>query len=416
MLCALIGALPAVPGARADEAAAKKLTAEERKELEAKWKESALAAIKAQRAGQLPEAAKAIRDAIEVARRLYPKDEFPDGHEDLANGLNNLGTVYRDLGKLEDAEPPLNEALEMYKRLFKGDHPTVANCSANLAQLSHLQRKYADAERLYRDSLEMYKRLFKGDHPSVAHCLNDLGALYWTQGKYADAEPLIKETLEMYKRLFKKGDHPRRRLQPEQPGDSVLDSGKVRGRRAALQGRPGDEQATVQGRPPHRGQQSEQLGGPVPVPGKAGRRRAAPQGGPMYKRAVQGQTTPEELATALNNLEATAPGSGQASTRTPSGSTRRALEMNKRLHRGDHPELAMSLNSLGFLYLSQGKLSDAEPLYKDALEMRNRLFKGDHPALAQSLENLGALYDDQGKYTEAEALLKDALEMKKRLH
>ena len=44
--------------------------------------------------------------------------------------------------------------------------------------------------------------------------------------------------------------------------------------------------------------------------------------------------------------------------------------------RGHQPEQP------GVLLPGQGKLAEAEPLYKDALEMRKRLYKGDHPDLA----------------------------------
>ncbi|NET71949.1 MAG: tetratricopeptide repeat protein, partial [Sphaerospermopsis sp. SIO1G2] len=45
----------------------------------------------------------------------------------------------------------------------------------------------------------------------------------------------------------------------------------------------------------------------------------------------------------------------------------------------DHPYVATSLNNLAFLYDSQGRNTEAEPLYLQALEMTQRLFTGDHP-------------------------------------
>jgi tetratricopeptide (TPR) repeat protein len=76
--------------------------------------------------------------------------------------------------------------------------------------------------------------------------------------------------------------------------------------------------------------------------------------------------------------------------------------------------LATSLNNLALLYNSQGKYSEAEPLYVDALEMTKRLFTGDHPDVATSLNNLALLYNSQGKYSEAEPLYVDALAMSER--
>ena len=73
--------------------------------------------------------------------------------------------------------------------------------------------------------------------------------------------------------------------------------------------------------------------------------------------------------------------------------------------------MALSLNDLAALYYSQGRYSEAEPLYTQALEMRKRLFNGDHPDVASSLNNLALLYYSQGRYSEAEPLYTLALVM-----
>ncbi len=73
------------------------------------------------------------------------------------------------------------------------------------------------------------------------------------------------------------------------------------------------------------------------------------------------------------------------------------------------------MNNLAYLYKSQGRYSEAEPLYLEALEMRKRLFTGDHPNVASSLNNLAGLYYSQGRYSEAELLYLDALAMSERV-
>jgi len=77
--------------------------------------------------------------------------------------------------------------------------------------------------------------------------------------------------------------------------------------------------------------------------------------------------------------------------------------------------LATSLNNLAFLYKSQGKYSEAEPLYLDALEMTKRLFTDDHPDVTNSLNNLALFYHIQGRYSEAEPLYFEALAMSERV-
>ncbi len=45
----------------------------------------------------------------------------------------------------------------------------------------------------------------------------------------------------------------------------------------------------------------------------------------------------------------------------------------------EHPYVATSLNNLAALYDSQGKYSEAEPLYKEALDIAERKLGKEHP-------------------------------------
>ncbi|WP_293158240.1 MULTISPECIES: tetratricopeptide repeat protein [unclassified Microcoleus] len=63
------------------------------------------------------------------------------------------------------------------------------------------------------------------------------------------------------------------------------------------------------------------------------------------------------------------------------------------------------------LYKSQGRYSEAEPLYLQALEIYRLSLPEDHPSLAIDLNNLAELYKSQGRYSEAESLYFDAVEI-----
>ncbi|WP_130758759.1 tetratricopeptide repeat protein, partial [Microcystis aeruginosa] len=80
------------------------------------------------------------------------------------------------------------------------------------------------------------------------------------------------------------------------------------------------------------------------------------------------------------------------------------LDLRKRLLGDNHPDVAASLNNLAGLYKSQGRYTEAEPLYREALDLRKRLLGDNHPDVAASLNNLAGLYKSQGRYTEAEPL------------
>lgn len=53
--------------------------------------------------------------------------------------------------------------------------------------------------------------------------------------------------------------------------------------------------------------------------------------------------------------------------------------------------MATSLNNLAGLYKSQGRYSDAEPLYSDALAMCDRILGVNHPTTATIRQNLAIL-------------------------
>jgi CHAT domain-containing protein len=348
------------------------LTTEQRKELEAQWKELTNAGGRYYRAGKLPEAAEAAQNALETARRLYPKQDHPV----LAASLTNLANVFRDQGKYVDAETLHREALAMSRRLYpKQDHPVLALSLHNLANVLGAQGKSTDAETLHREALAMRRRLYpKQDHPSLANSLNDLASVLQDQGKHADAETLLRQALEMKRRLYPKQDHP-------ELAGSLYNLANV----LWDQGKHADAETL------HR----EAL--------------------EMRRRLYPKQDHPE-LAQSLTNLAILLRDQGKYADAEMLH--REALAMSRRLYpKRDHPELAASLSNLAVVFRDQGKYADAETLSREALEMKRRLYnKQDHPVLAASLSNLANVFRDQGKYADAETLQREALAMSRRLY
>jgi tetratricopeptide (TPR) repeat protein len=82
----------------------------------------------------------------------------------------------------------------------------------------------------------------------------------------------------------------------------------------------------------------------------------------------------------------------------------RSLSIVEQQLGADHPDVAASLNNLAGLYKSQGRYSEAEPLYGRSLSIREQQLGADHPDVANSLNNLAGLYESQGRYSEAEPL------------
>jgi tetratricopeptide (TPR) repeat protein len=86
----------------------------------------------------------------------------------------------------------------------------------------------------------------------------------------------------------------------------------------------------------------------------------------------------------------------------------RALTIYEQQLGAMHPDIAGCLNKLAVLYTTQGRYAEAELLYQRALLIRERQLGATHPDTAISLSTLAQFYINQGKYTEAESYLQQA--------
>jgi eukaryotic-like serine/threonine-protein kinase len=90
-----------------------------------------------------------------------------------------------------------------------------------------------------------------------------------------------------------------------------------------------------------------------------------------------------------------------------------SLAMYRRLFPGDHEEVARTLNALAW---SQRTQVDALPYLEESVAMRQRLYKGDHPDVAQGLRDLAYCLEAMGRSEESLERHEQSLAMRRRLH
>lgn len=88
---------------------------------------------------------------------------------------------------------------------------------------------------------------------------------------------------------------------------------------------------------------------------------------------------------------------------------KRDIEITEKALGPDHPDLAISLNTLATLLRHMGHYEEALPLIKHAIEIGEKALGPDHPNLAVWLNNLANLHRDQGRYDEALPLFERAM-------
>ncbi len=276
--------------------------------------------------------------ALQVSRIL-----FGEKHRNVANNLNNLGSLYRVQGRYAEAEKLFLQTLQMRKALLGENHPDVANSLNGLAYLYSLQGRYEKAEPLYLQALQMRKTLLGENHPDMANILDNLAMLYGDQGRYREAEPLYLQALQMRKTLLGE-NHP----------DVAISLNNL----ATLynfQNRYSEAELLYL--------QCLQMNG-----------------------ALSGTNHPD-VATNLNNLAVLYNLQGRYDEAEPL--YLQALQVTRILLGDNHPDTATSLNNLAGLYCFQCRFDEAESLYLQALSILFGNLNEDHPSIQTVWESFG---------------------------
>ncbi|MEH2035479.1 tetratricopeptide repeat protein [Nostoc sp.] len=305
-----------------------------------------------------------LKQCLEVTKKRFAQE-----HPSVAASLNNLALLYDYQGRYSEAEPLYIQALALRRQLLGDEHPDIAQSLNNLALLYDSQGRYSEAEPLYVQALALRRKLLGEEHPDVAESLNNLAFLYYSQGRYSEAEPLFIQALALWRKLLGE-EHPHVALSFNNLATLYH-----------FQGRYSEAE-------------------PLFIQALALRRKLLGKEHPF-------------VAISLNNLALLYYSQGRYSEAEPIYI--QVLAFWRKLLGEEHPDVAISLNNLALLYYSQGRYSEAEPLHVQALALWRKLLGEEHPSVALSLNNLAALYRSQGRYSEAEPLNIQALALRRKL-
>ena len=110
---------------------------------------------------------------------------------------HTLGCLYRDQGKLKEAEDMYRRALKGYEKAWGPEHTSTLDTVNNLGILYRKQGKLKEAEAMYQRALEGYERARGRDHPSTIVIADNLRRLSGTK---------IWRTRKFFSNLFHKSE------------------------------------------------------------------------------------------------------------------------------------------------------------------------------------------------------------------
>jgi eukaryotic-like serine/threonine-protein kinase len=351
------------------------------------------------------------RDFFTQLRAEAPNDERYQ--QDLAVCLNNLGQLLKDAGRTPEAEQALRDALELRRKLVADsgqteDRRELAAVGSNLGVLLLGFGRYTEAETLLRQSLQLREELAAPSQPSpaagggqgggagarldVARGQDNLGVLLAAVGRGEDAQHAFQQACDLLQQL--KQEYPAvpdyrqelavsfnhlgnlwRDTRPKESEKAYRDS-------LALRKSLADDFPTV----------------------------------PLYR---------QELAASYHSLGFALQAAGrQDDAEEAYGQAVRILEKLVRDYPNtpDYPyQLAGSYNNHGVLLQTTNRLTDAEKLYDKAKALLEKLTAAhaDAPSykreLADSLQNLGVIYLTTNRPERAITTMNESLDLRRRL-
>jgi tetratricopeptide (TPR) repeat protein len=143
----------------------------------------------------------------------------------VAACVNNLGDVYRLLGRFEEAEPLLRQALATRVALCGENDPSTARSHHDLGVLLLDTGAWSEAEAHLLRALEVRRALLQPGDPDLARSLDTAGRLYTRLGRHGEAEAMFREAIGIGEASLGR-DHPRLALMYRNYAELLAQAGR----------------------------------------------------------------------------------------------------------------------------------------------------------------------------------------------
>ncbi|MBL8566378.1 MAG: CHAT domain-containing protein [Hyphomicrobiaceae bacterium] len=354
------------------------------------------------RAGRFKEA---LSDATETARLSAARN----GAESVQTGvaLHNLGFIMRRAGRAEDALEPLEKALSIYDRAHPAVHPDIRNV---LIELGPFYMKAGRGQHLadtYSRLITRAEREGAGEQTGAAHLLASLGFVLRAIQKDDESLAALNRSLGIYEArgeitgqaYLQVLEAVIKRLEEKKQGETAEARAKAALSLLAQRGAEGASNAVAI---------YDALSRSVLEAGRAGDAKSYAESAlALLSRgdipARSGRSDPK--IGALNNLARAS--RALADHTTAEDAYKRSIAL---LHeQGDKANEGIITDNLAMLYMTLGRLTEAERFNKRALSLLEEALGRDHMSVGRAAGNLGVLLNEAGRRSEAEPMLRRAL-------
>ncbi len=133
--------------------------------------------------------AKTAVEQYRLAQSRLPSSASPRQRVQVHGGLADALAA---LGRFEDAEIEIRQAIEELARSFGFEHPRLAEARSKLADILRQAGRLPDALEEAEAALAVHVTVRAPDHPDIASSRRVVGALQWSIGSFEAAEKTLR--------------------------------------------------------------------------------------------------------------------------------------------------------------------------------------------------------------------------------
>ena len=356
-----------------------------------------LAAVYKQQ-GKLDQAEKLFERALSIDERVSGKDSLA-----AANSLNNLSICCESLERYSKARSYAERALAIAEKFEKPVGVIASKALNNLSTIANATGEFQLAEQHARSALAIDEAIQRSDDIRVQVDLQNLAEICITLGKFEEAQSLLNRVIT---------------CQETNPDSSegVAELYSNLGKLSLVKGASEDAETnfkkaleifeeTFGVNDLRVGKTLNHLALAYAAEGKTRLAEATyKRAHAVFKQVIKPSSYSASIV--LNNLALL--------DTSVEGSERAIKTLENSSAYGGFNKAGYTIDNLATLYTSQGMFDEAEKLYQNALKLNEAMFGIESYETATTLNNLANLKTLQMKYVEAEQLYKKAIAMKRK--
>jgi tetratricopeptide (TPR) repeat protein/CHAT domain-containing protein len=360
----------------------------------------------------------------------------PDNLSFLRTFRKQLADIYREQGRLAEAEAALNEVLDQYIRHYGEVHEQTASVVASLAITLGIEERFAESDAAFQRLIAIQRQLYKpddprlgktyasralalvklarytdaedelkraraiadssGDHRLLVNCLGTESSLREELGFYLEAETLMRRVVALEEETYGVG-HLETMVPYNNLSGILIELGRHEEAAAVLLKAMEINQAHFEPTHPLYATQMANLASVYQQMGRLGEAMEL-----IRKALAIFETRPHRQATIKQTLASVLVAYGRYGDAV--AVQREVAATVEALNGPDHPSLAISLNNLGLGLHEYGYFGEASAVLERGLAILEKRFGPDHVRTSTILSAIASVRNAQNRIAEAEVL------------